>query len=73
VFALRLHRTTAPVFLGSLTGTRLRHELDTLLAPGRPVVLDVSQLAVPFTPAVEVLSRALLAAEGWPTWALVAA
>ena len=45
----------------------LRHELDTLLGSARPVVLEVAQLTAPFTPAVEVLSRTLMAAGGWPT------
>jgi len=45
----------------------LRHELDALLGSARPVVLEVAQLTAPFTPAVEVLSRTLMAAGGWPT------
>lgn len=62
----------------SLSGTlaradlpRLQQTLDDLLAPARPVLLDVSRLATPYPPAVGVLSRALLDAGGWPSARLV--
>ena len=74
----RAHCTGAPFLLGTLTGSltrtdvpRLRHTLDALLTPARPVILDVSRLTVTFPPAVEVLSRTVLAAGGWPAARLV--
>ena len=79
MFTLR-HGATAPAVRAALTGTftrtdvpRLRHELDTLLSTGRPVILDVSRATAAFPPAVEVLARTLLAAGGWPAARLVVA
>ena len=79
MFALR-HGATAPAVRAALTGTftrtdvpRLRHELDTLLSTGRPVILDVSRATAAFPPAVEVLARTLLAAGGSPAARLVVA
>jgi hypothetical protein len=64
----------------TLTGTltsadvpRLRHTLDALLTPARPVILDVTRLRTNCPPAVEALSRSLVAAGGWPTARLVVA
>lgn len=79
MFALR-HDTGSgsPCTTATLTGTlartdlpRLRRTLDTLLAPARPVILDVSRVAMQFPPAVEELSRSLLAAGGWPAAQLI--
>ena len=64
--------------IATLSGTstrtdvpQLRHTLDALLAPARPVILDVTRLSTQFPPAVEELSRSLLAAGGWPSARLV--
>jgi hypothetical protein len=62
--------------IGTLTRTdvaQLRHTLDALLPPAGPVILDVTRLSTQFPPAVEELSRSLLAAGGWPTARLVVA
>jgi hypothetical protein len=69
------HCTTAAL-TGTLTRAdtpHLRHTLDTLLTPARPLLLDVTQLRTNHPPAVEVLSHSLLAGGGWPTARLVVA
>ena len=69
-----LRRDPFAALTGTLTRSDvplLRHALDDLLAPRRPVLLDVSRLAVPYPPAVGVFSAALLDAGGWPAAQLV--
>jgi hypothetical protein len=80
MFVLRPDPTARDHCAAVLTGTltradppRLRQALDALLAPSRPVILDVTLLRTSFPPAVEELSRSLLAAGGWPTARLVVA
>jgi len=70
------HGAHCTALIGTLTRTdvaQLRHTLDALLVPARPVILDVTRLSTQFPPAVEELSRSLLAAGGWPTARLVVA
>jgi hypothetical protein len=69
-------RCTTATLAGTLARgdvPQLRHTLDALLAPRWPVVLDVARLRTSFPPAVEELSRSLLAAGGWPAARLVVA
>lgn len=69
-----LHRDPCARLAGTLTRSDvplLRRALDDLLASRHPVLIDVSRLAVPYPPAVGVLSSALLDAGGWPAARLV--
>ena len=57
------HGAHCTALIGTLTRTdvaQLRHTLDALLVPARPVILDVTRLSTQFPPAVEELSRSLL-------------
>lgn len=57
--------------LAGSTAPALRDGLVKLLADGVPVVLDVSQLALEWAPAPEVIVTAVTAAGGWPLARLV--